>query len=58
MADVNTIKAKTKPLLPDLVEIRRHLHANPELSFQEYSTSAYIKSILDKHKIKKNYHAI
>lgn len=26
---------------------RRHLHANPELSFQEYETAAYIKRRLD-----------
>ncbi len=27
---------------PDIVEIRRHLHANPELSFQEYQTAAFV----------------
>jgi amidohydrolase len=30
-----------------LVEIRRHLHQFPELSFSEYETSAYIRSLLD-----------
>lgn len=30
-----------------LVKDRRHLHANPELSFQEYNTSSYIKACLD-----------
>lgn len=31
--------------------IRHHLHAHPELSFQEKETSAFIASILDKHGI-------
>ena len=31
----------------DVVTHRRFLHSNPELSFQEYETSAYIKSRLD-----------
>jgi amidohydrolase len=29
-----------------VVQYRRHLHAHPELSFQEFETSAYIKAIL------------
>ncbi len=29
------------------VMLRRHLHQNPELSFEEYQTSAFIKSELD-----------
>ncbi|MBI2270125.1 MAG: amidohydrolase [Bacteroidetes bacterium] len=30
----------------EVVEIRRHLHANPELSFEEFKTSAFIASRL------------
>lgn len=30
-----------------VIESRRHLHANPELSFHEYQTSAFIKQQLD-----------
>ncbi len=30
----------------EIVEIRRYIHKNPELSFNEHKTSAYIKSIL------------
>ncbi len=30
---------------------RRHLHRNPELSFKEFKTSAYIKAFLDKEGI-------
>jgi len=32
--------------LSELIDIRRHLHANPELSFQEEKTSAYISQRL------------
>lgn len=31
----------------EILDIRRHLHANPELSFQEYETSKYVCSKLD-----------
>ncbi len=33
-------------IFPEIIEIRRHLHQNPELSFEEYSTSAFICSKL------------
>ncbi|HVW60526.1 MAG TPA: M20 family metallopeptidase [Puia sp.] len=35
----------------EIIDIRRHLHANPELSFNEYDTSAFIKDRLDKQGI-------
>ncbi|GAB4252446.1 MAG: M20 family metallopeptidase [Vicingaceae bacterium] len=45
------LKSKIKSLAADfyeeIVDIRRHLHQNPELSFQEYNTSKYICSVLD-----------
>ncbi len=28
---------------PSIIEIRRHLHAHPELSYQEFETSAYVQ---------------
>ncbi|SKB65710.1 M20 metallopeptidase family protein [Daejeonella lutea] len=31
----------------EVVGNRRHMHANPELSFEEYETSAFVKSKLD-----------
>ncbi|NMM99449.1 n-acyl-L-amino acid amidohydrolase [Bifidobacterium sp. DSM 109958] len=34
---------------PDLVEIRRHLHAHPERSFAEHATSAYLADQLRAH---------
>lgn len=52
MSNVNTIKEKVKAIQPELIGIRRHLHANPELSFQEFETSKYVRSVLEKHNIK------
>jgi amidohydrolase len=34
-------------LFEELIKIRRHLHQYPELSFEEYETSNYIRSILE-----------
>jgi amidohydrolase len=34
--------------LPDWIAIREHIHANPELSFQEYNTSKFISNQLSK----------
>lgn len=31
----------------EIVQVRRHLHQHPELSFQEFNTAAYIKTKLD-----------
>jgi len=33
-------------MAPEFIAIRRHLHAHPELSFQEHDTSAFIQSKL------------
>ncbi|MDD3743634.1 MAG: M20 family metallopeptidase [Lentimicrobiaceae bacterium] len=43
---LNFIKQQARELLPELIEIRRHLHRYPELSMQEAQTSAYIQSRL------------
>ncbi|WP_245844599.1 M20 metallopeptidase family protein [Salinicoccus kekensis] len=32
----------------DLVRWRRHLHKNPELSFEEYETNKFVKNLLEK----------
>jgi amidohydrolase len=40
------IKELAENLAPRLIEIRRHLHAHPELSGQEYQTSAYVAGVL------------
>ncbi len=43
---LSEIKHIAESLAPRLVEIRRHIHANPELSGQEYQTAAYIAGVL------------
>ena len=40
------IQTLSKSYLPDFIEIRRHLHAHPELSYVEFGTSAYIQQQL------------
>src|SRR5699024_2150904 len=37
-------------LIPYLKEVFRHLHSNPELSFEEYETTSYIESLVKKYK--------
>ena len=41
------IKILSKQYFQEIVDIRRHLHKYPELSFEEDKTSSYIKSILN-----------
>lgn len=41
------IKELVRQNSQEILDIRRHLHANPELSFQEYETSKYVCSKLD-----------
>lgn len=49
------LKEKVQQLASDLrssvIDNRRHLHAHPELSFQEYQTSAFVKEKLDQLEI-------
>lgn len=40
------ISELAKAYAPDFIDIRRHLHAHPELSYQEFQTSAYIQQQL------------
>ncbi|WP_084239647.1 M20 metallopeptidase family protein [Pedobacter africanus] len=40
------IQALSGNIFEQVVGYRQHLHANPELSFQEYQTSAFVKGIL------------
>jgi hippurate hydrolase len=35
-----------KKYAPDIIAIRRHLHANPELSYQEFETSKFVQAKL------------
>ena len=40
------IKALAKEFAPAQIAVRHHLHANPELSYQEFKTAAYVKAQL------------
>ena len=48
---INKIKQLAESTFDEVVSIRRHIHKNPELSFKEHKTSAYIKSVLTGWKI-------
>lgn len=39
---LNTIKSLSEKYSQQVVELRRHLHANPELSYQEFNTVKYV----------------
>jgi amidohydrolase len=41
----------SQEIFPELKSIREHLHANPELSFEEYETSKFIKKQLEQWNI-------
>ncbi|MFO0436789.1 MAG: M20 family metallopeptidase [Sphingobacteriaceae bacterium] len=51
MRTVETIKQAAETIFSEVQQIRRHIHQNPELSFQEHQTSQFIQSVLEKHKI-------
>ncbi len=42
MSLLNTIKSLSEKYSQQVVEFRRHLHANPELSYQEFNTVKYV----------------
>lgn len=41
------VRQLAREIQADSIAIRRHLHQHPELSFQEYETSAFVKAQLD-----------
>lgn len=51
MSSVTKIKELAEKNFPLVLEVRRHMHQYPELSFQETETSKYICSVLDKLEI-------
>src|SRR5690606_26964925 len=42
------VSAIAKQIYETTIANRRHLHQNPELSFEEYETAAFVKAELDK----------
>ena len=45
---MNMISEEVLALEPDIIAWRRHMHQNPELSFQEVHTTAYLTEELKK----------
>ncbi len=43
-----TLLAEAPALEPDLISLRRHLHANPEVGFQEFKTSERLRQECEK----------
>lgn len=43
---IEQVKEKAEQYFNDVLEARRHIHANPELSFEEYKTSEFVKGKL------------
>jgi hippurate hydrolase len=41
---IEKIKSLAKKYAPEFIAVRQHLHANPELSYQEYETSEFIQN--------------
>jgi len=46
------IRTLTEKHFSQVVEIRQHIHKNPELSFKEFETSTYITSVLNSIQVK------
>jgi amidohydrolase len=47
----NQIKSLAKDFSEEIIKIRRQIHANPELGFEEVKTAAFICQKLDEYKI-------
>jgi amidohydrolase len=45
------IKQRSKDYADEFISIRRHLHAHPELSYQEFETSKYVQAKLEEWEI-------
>ncbi len=43
---IDIIRKKALEYFPEVQAIRHHIHANPELSFEEYNTSAFVSAKL------------
>lgn len=49
MQTVDKVKELAQAYAPDTVQVRRHIHANPELSFEEHNTAAYVRQVLEEY---------
>lgn len=44
--DMSVIENEVERILPQVLQVRRHLHAYPELSLREFNTSCFVRSRL------------
>ncbi|WP_276502853.1 M20 metallopeptidase family protein [Terrimonas pollutisoli] len=44
---IEKIKSLAKQYAPEFIEVRHHLHAHPELSYQEFETSRFVQKKLE-----------
>jgi amidohydrolase len=44
---IDSIRTLAKRYAPEYIEVRHHLHAHPELSYQEFETSKFIRKRLE-----------
>src|SRR5688572_32887949 len=51
---LKNIKELARDYAPSFVEVRHHLHAHPELSYQEFETSKFIQNKLNEFGIAYN----
>ncbi len=49
---IQRIKSLSEEYFEKIKDVRRHLHSNPELSFEEHDTAAYIEKILSEFDIR------
>ncbi|HYH14345.1 MAG TPA: amidohydrolase, partial [Flavisolibacter sp.] len=47
----NRIKELAHAYAPEFINVRHHLHAHPELSYQEYETSKFVQEHLTRYNI-------
>lgn len=48
---INKIREKTAAYFPEIQSIRQHIHAHPELSFQEFETTKFVSGKLTEYGI-------
>jgi amidohydrolase len=48
---IERIKQLAKQYTPEFIEVRHHLHAHPELSYQEFETSKFVQQKLSEYNI-------
>lgn len=48
---IDALESQTQAIQTQLIDLRRHLHRNPELSMQEFQTTQYVSRLISDHGI-------